>query len=69
MPIKIWNISNSSQEINYKSRNYEYYYPLSLLALSKSGYDVFTEDDFSIFAKSTIIVPDSLNSDNYTKRY
>ena len=69
MPVKIWSISDSSQEIN-KFKNYEYNYPLSLLALSKSGYDVFTEDDFSMFAKSTIIVPDSLNlEDSATNRY
>ena len=35
----------------------DYYYPLSSLALSRSGYDVFLDDDYSVFSKKVIIIP------------
>ena len=70
MPIKLSDITESSQEDYEKIKYYEYYYPLSILALSKSSYDVFAQNDFSVFSKNTLIVPDSLNmSDSATKKY
>jgi len=45
----------------------EYYYALSSLALSRTGYDVFLGDDYSIFSKKVIIIPsDPTNWDNTT---
>jgi hypothetical protein len=35
----------------------DYYYTLSSLALSRSGYDVFLDDDYSAFSKKVIIIP------------
>jgi hypothetical protein len=65
-PLKIGTASNYSQIINDKSKYYDYYYPVSLLALSKSGYDIFNKDDSSIFSKDVILVSDSIKLNNDT---
>ena len=40
-----------------KGQSYQYYYPLSSLALSGAAYDTFLPNDNSIFAKKNIILP------------
>jgi len=64
-PIKVGRVSDYSQKINEKTE-YENYYPLSLLALSKSRYDIFRDNDLSAFSKDTIIRSDELKIDNST---
>ena len=36
--------------------NYNYYYPLNILALSKSKYDTFIDGDFSAISKQNVIL-------------
>jgi hypothetical protein len=40
-----------------KEQTYQYYYPLSSLALSGAAYDTFLPNDNSIFAKKNIVLP------------
>ena len=49
----------------------DYYYALSSLALSRSGYGVFLAEDYSVFSKKVIIIPsDPTYWDNTTlKKY
>jgi len=47
----------NSKKIHDNKNKYSYDYPLSALALSRGGYDVFTDDDYSVFSKKTIILP------------
>ncbi|HZL22736.1 MAG TPA: hypothetical protein VFC05_05395, partial [Nitrososphaeraceae archaeon] len=47
----------TSKEIHDNKNKYSYDYPLSALALSGVGYDVFTEDDYSVFSKKNIVLP------------
>ena len=65
-PLKIGNVSNSPEEIYNKSKYYDYYYPLSLLALSRSKYNIFNSSDLSAFSKNIIITPDAMRLDNST---
>ena len=68
--VKLSYVTESSQKVYEKIKYYDYYYPLSILALSRSNYDVFAQDDFSVFSKNTLIVPDNLNmSESATKKY
>jgi len=64
-PIKIGRVSDYPQKISEKTK-YENYYPLSLLALSNSRYDIFGDNDLSAFSKDIIIRSDSLKIDNST---
>jgi hypothetical protein len=63
-PLEIGSVSDYGQEAHAGIKYYNYYYPLSLLALSKSNYDTFSNTDPSVFTKDVIIVPDSLLHDN-----
>lgn len=64
--IKIGNTSRLGTENTIFDVNYNYYYPLNTLALSKTSYETFIEDDFSEFSKQNLILTfDPLN----TKRY
>jgi hypothetical protein len=63
-PIKILNSSRPSFESYYKSKYFNYYYPLNILALSKAKYDVFKENDLSVLSNKIIIVPDILKLDD-----
>ncbi|HKX20366.1 MAG TPA: hypothetical protein VJM74_01710, partial [Nitrososphaeraceae archaeon] len=65
-PLKVGKIAENPQEIHEASNFYDYYYPLTLLALSKSNYDVFSASDPSAFSKPVVFVPDSLIYDNAT---
>jgi hypothetical protein len=65
-PVKIGTVSNYPQKIDNQTKYYNYYYPLSLLALSNSSYDVFSSSDSSVFSKDVIFVSDSLKYDNVT---
>lgn len=47
----------NSKKIHDNKNKYNYDYPLSALALSRGGYDVFTDDDYSVFSKKNIILP------------
>lgn len=55
-PIQIGKIPLSEQFYD-KKNDYDYYYPLSMLALSQSGYSTFTDDDYSVFSKKYIVLP------------
>jgi hypothetical protein len=56
MPLRVAKIP--SLDSNYDRQNkYPYYYSLSSLALSGSAYDIFSEDDFSMFSKKVIVLP------------
>jgi len=66
IPLRMGSISKQPPEISDKTKYYNYYYPLSILALSKSSYDVFSESDASVFSKHVIVVPGSLRYDNVT---
>ena len=69
-PLKIGTVYDYLQNIHKGIKYYDYYYPLSLLALSKSSYDIFTDKDSSVFSKHVILVSDSLKDDNVTfKKY
>lgn len=52
--IKIGNLSEKSYGGVAKYSNY--YYPLTILALSTSGYDIFTDQDLSALSKKEIIL-------------
>ena len=55
-PIKIWKLPHASREIYDKTKYYNYYYPLSILALSKTNYDTFKDDDLSVFSNNVLLV-------------
>jgi hypothetical protein len=62
--VTIW---NESQVDDYdKNQYFDYYYPLSLLALSKTNYDIFRDNDLSVFSNDVIFVPDDLTLDKTT---
>jgi len=65
-PIKTWNISLPSLESYNKSKYYNYYYPLNILALSKANYSVFKDNDLSALSNKIIFIPDTLKVDNST---
>jgi hypothetical protein len=66
-PIKIWTLPSPGQDLYYnKTKYYNHYYPLSLLALSNNSYELFRDDDLSVFAKQAILVPDSIKFDDDT---
>jgi hypothetical protein len=66
-PLKIGYLSESAlrsyQEYDVRETFYENYYPISVLALAKLRYDIFSHDDFSVFSKKNII----LTSDPYVQ--
>ena len=47
----------SSGQLYDKKNYFENYYPLTLLALSGTGYSSFSDDDYSAFAKRVVILP------------
>jgi len=55
-PIQIGKIAPYQEFYDTKNR-YEYYYPLSLLALSGGEYSTFADDDYSVFSNKKIILP------------
>lgn len=65
-PIKIGSIYDSVQKIYEQTKYYDYYYPLSLLALSNTTYDIFSDDDLSAFSNDVILTSDNLKLDNVT---
>ena len=65
-PIKIWNVLPQYDESNENFKYYNYYFPLNILALSESNYDVFRDNDLAIFSKKAIFISDSLKPDNST---
>jgi hypothetical protein len=65
-PIKIGSTNDSSQKIYEATKYYDYYYPLSLLALSNTTYDIFSDDDLSAFSNRVILTSDNLKLDNVT---
>src|SRR5206468_10689473 len=69
-PLEIGRVSEYPQKFHEGIKYYNYYYPLSLLALSNSSYDIFSNSDSSVFSKDVILVSDSLKYDNVTlKKY
>lgn len=65
-PVKIGSIYDSTQKIYEATKYYDYYYPLSLLALSNTRYDIFSNDDLSAFSNDVILTSDNLKLDNVT---
>jgi len=67
-PIKLWSVPEFLQ-INNETKYYNYDYPLSILALSNSNYDIYKMDDFSIFSNDVIFISDQseLNDDMLNK--
>ena len=69
-PIKIAQIDQSGSrdlvDLRKKQQNYEYYYPLTTLALSGAGYDTFLPNDNSIFSKDNIFLT-TRDFDDYYK--
>jgi hypothetical protein len=56
-PLKVGRVP-SLPEKNYQKEFYRnHYYLLTMLALSKSKYDTFIDDDFSAFSKKNVILP------------
>jgi hypothetical protein len=53
-PIKIGNLSE--QKHGDMARYNQYYYPLSIIALSKFGYDMFMDTDLSAFSKKQLVL-------------
>jgi hypothetical protein len=53
-PIKIGNLSE--QKYGGVTRYNQYYYPLSIIALSKMGYDIFLDADLSAFSKKQLVL-------------
>src|SRR6185503_9071576 len=60
--------NKSTQDYNGVGTKYDnYYYPLSILALSKSKYDIFMDKDLSAFSKKNIVIAsDPLDLDDNT---
>jgi hypothetical protein len=64
-PVKIGQLSE--QISSDRSKYDEYYYPLSIVALSKSGYDIFMDEDLSALSKKQLILTfDPLTWDDTT---
>lgn len=55
-PLKIGQTSRFDAESTKFDVNSNYYYPINTLALSKTGYDTFEDNDFSAFSKDTLIL-------------
>jgi hypothetical protein len=68
-PIKIAQIDQSGggdlDISRKKQQNYDYYYPLTMLALSGAGYDTFLPNDNSIFSKDNILMTTRAFDDYY----
>jgi hypothetical protein len=62
----VYDESEESLTADSNAEYYNFYFPLNILALSKAKYDIFKDNDLSVFSKKTIIVPDALRIDNYT---
>ena len=64
-PIKITELSEQPNSVGTKYD--DYYYPLNILALSKSRYDIFMDKDLSSFSKNQLILTfDPAEWDNFT---
>lgn len=64
-PIKIGHVSN--QTIDFTKAYHDYYYPLTIAALSENGYDLFSDNDMSAFSKKELFLTfDPTNWDNTT---
>jgi hypothetical protein len=69
-PIKIaqiGQIANNSDftNLHHKQLAYEYFYPLTALALSGMEYDTFLPNDYSFFSRDNIIVTSKVINDYY----
>ena len=62
-PLKIARVDTVPSQSYNDTRYYGFYYPLSLLALSETPYDIFNDDDLSAFSKDIIVISDPLNID------
>jgi len=62
-PLKIARVDTVPSQSYNDTRYYGFYYPLSLLALSETSYDIFNDDDLSAFSKDVIVISDPLNID------
>jgi hypothetical protein len=55
-PIQIGKIQ-SSEKYYERRNNFDYYYPISILALSNGSYASFSADDYSVTSKNKILLP------------
>ena len=62
----VYDESKESSMADSNAEYYNFYFPLNILALSKAKYDIFKDNDLSVFSKKIIIVPDALKIDNHT---
>jgi hypothetical protein len=65
-PLKIGSLDDLYQDNERTTKYYNYYYPLSILALSNASYDSFSSSDSSVFTKKVILLSDSLLNDTVT---
>ena len=64
-PIRAGAIESFQNPVNDTRNNYESYFPLSILALSKSQYDTFMDKDLSALSKNIVVLSfDPLNWDD-----
>jgi hypothetical protein len=69
-PLKIANLDTAPTQNYSDTKYYDFYYPLTLLALSKIPYDIFNDEDLSAFSKDVIVISDPLKlDDNKFKMY
>jgi hypothetical protein len=69
-PLKIANLDTVPTQNYSDTKYYDFYYPLTLLALSKIPYDIFNDEDLSAFSKDVIVISDPLKlDDNKFKMY
>jgi hypothetical protein len=64
-PVKIGSIPDTDVGAYDKTKYYNYYYPLSVLALSKTKYDIFKDTDLTVFSNKVIVISDSLQLDDF----
>jgi hypothetical protein len=63
-PIMIGKVGKVPSQNYNETKYYDFYYPLSLLALSQTSYDIFNDEDLSAFSKDTIVISDRLKLDD-----
>ncbi len=63
-PLRLGTVTEYHEETDQENKYYNYYFPLSLLALSKSSYDIFSNIDRSVYTRPVIVISDSIKYDN-----
>jgi hypothetical protein len=63
-PLKLGRVDIVLPQSYNETKYYDFYFPLSLLALSETSYDIFNDDDLSAFSKNVIVISDPLKPDD-----